>query len=494
VKNTTGARHGSVGNEPVAYRRVVVRGLGWVSGLQVITAVASQLTNVVLAVLLSPADFGMFALAMIAVAFVAIPGDLGLTVALIQRKDVEDTLATGLRLRWLIAVVLTAAMLAGAPAFSWLFQSPSTLTMLVVLAAIFPGAAFGFASRVLLTRKLDFQSIAISDLIGRLTGLGISITLALMNFGFWSLVTGFVASQWISSIAIFALQPVGYNGRYRPDIARSLVSLGKYVSFATLLGYFLFTADNAIVASAFGVVALGYYSLSYSFAVTIPRNIASMVETVVFPIYSKIAADQARLRKAYLMTTRYVAYFAVPVAMVFVVFSPLFVELVLGPKWYPASLPMQILGIAGFLYSLAVPSSALLNGAGRTSRVAIATGAGVAVLLAGLALAYVFHSFELIALAAVCGAAGYATTLLWQVKHFMGLEVKVMVELTLRPLLAATIASVPALILMTLGPASILVFLTAAGATGVTLVITSELLSRGDFLHSIRELASLLVH
>jgi len=474
------------------FRKTAVRGVGWLTAFQAISVAVSQIAAIVLATVLAPADFGLFGLAMIAIALVAIPGDLGMTVELVRRNDFATILPTALRLRWLIAACLALASIAIAPFFVVVFGSPPLLGLIIILAGIFPAAALGFGPRVSLTRTLDFRAIAVVDSLGRISGPLVSISLALSGLGFWSLAYGMLFSSWVTPLLLSLIHPVSYRGQFHRKTATSLVSLGKFVSVSTLFGFLVSTGDNLVAVAGFGLAALGLYTFAYSLAVTIPRNSAGMIETVIFPIFSKIADDLARVKVAYLNTIRFVAYFAFPLAAAFVVMSDPFVTLFLRPPWKPMVPIMQVLGFAGLSYAISVPASSVLLALGLAKRVTLALASAFVVLAGGLHFAWALHLSALVSASAVGAALTYAVFL--QADLFTRLNVArhELLAWARSPAIASGVASLaPVFVFLTL-PISFASFALAGfGGLGVYILVL-EILSRGEFLRSLRELAAML--
>ena len=470
----------------MSYRKVAVHGVGWLSALQAISAISAQLVAIIIARLLAPLDFGVFGLAMIAISLIAIPGDLGLSVELVRRPDYLELVPTALKLRWLIAVVLTAITIAVAPAVSIVAADPAILGLVVLLAAIFPAAALGFGPRVALTRALNFKSLAIADTVGRISGPLVSLGFALIGAGYWSLAYGMVFSSWATPVLLVATSPVSPKGAFKRTTAASLVSI------STLFGFLLSSGDNMATVAGFGVLALGFYAFGYSLAVTISRNVSGMVETIVFPIFSKIVDDPQRVKQAYLTTLRYICYFAFPIAFAFLVFSGAFVEVILGQKWQPVAAILPILAFAGLCYSIAVPASSVLLASGLASRVTRALAGATLVLAAGLGFALILRSFQVVAIAAALAALIYLGFLQTNLSRHLSMRLSEFASRAILPGLASGIgATGPFLILWILGANP--VSLALAVVVGVVAYLgIAELLSKGEFLQSIRDLAALI--
>ncbi len=477
----------------MSYRRSLVHGLGWLGSLQALSAGVSQVAGIALAALLGPSDFGLFGLAMIAIAVVAIPGDLGLTVEVIRREDYDNILPTAIKLRWLIAVLLTGFALLVAGAFAILLSMPTFLWLVLALSTIFPAAALAFASRAALTRALNFKTLAIADTAGRLIGPVTAVCFALIGLGFWSLALGLLVSTWTSAFAVCLLRPVRPKKEFRVEIAKVLVSSGKFVSIATVFGFLLVTADNAAVAGAFGIAALGIYSFSYSLAVTVPRNASSLVDTVLFPVFSRLNKDPERLGRGYTITTRYIAYFLFPVAASIAVLSPSFVSIILGAKWSGTAPVMQVLSVAGLAFALSIPASSALLALGEARLVTKSNAYGALALMIGLGGATLYKSFLGIAFAAVAAALVYFCSLTRFVGRLVNVRWQEVAKVISKPIFASAVAAgamTTALFVFPPGVGSLLIAIVVgiAGYVGVL-----EATSGGEFSASMKQISTMVI-
>ncbi|HEX9567547.1 MAG TPA: oligosaccharide flippase family protein [Thermoplasmata archaeon] len=477
----------------MSYRRSLVRGLGWLGSLQALSAGVSQVAGIALATLLGPSDFGLFGLAMIAIALVAIPGDLGLTVEVIRRDEVENILPTAIRLRWLIALFLTGFALIIASAFAFLFSMPSFLWLVAALSTIFPAAAFSFGSRAALTRALNFRSLAVADTAGRLIGPVSAVCFAVIGFGFWSLALGLLVSTWTSAFSVCLIMRVKTKKEFRLDIAKALVSSGKFVSIATVFGFLLVTADNAAVAGAFGIAALGIYSFSYSLAVTVPRNASSLVETVLFPVFSRLNKDPERLGRGYAVTIRYVAYFLFPVAAAIAVLSPSFVSIILGARWSGTAPVMQVLSVGGLAFALSVPASSALLAMGEARLVTKSNAYGALALLIGLAGAIFYKAFLSVAVAAVAAALVYFCSLTRLVGRLVGVRWQEVARVVSKPIFASAMAAVGMSTVLFVFPPGLVSLLIATVLGVVGYICILEATSGGEFSASMKQISAMVI-
>jgi len=470
----------------------MVRGLGWLGALQIVSAGVSQVMGIALAAILGPSDFGFFGLAMIAIAVVAIPGDLGLTVEVVRREDFDSIVSTAKRLRWLIAVALSGIALLMGAAVAIVFGVPSFLWLVAALSTIFPASALAFGPRASLTRSLDFRSIAIADTSAKLVGPISSVAFALLGFGYWSLAFGFLTSTWISALSVSLIHPVQATGPYDRQLAKALVTSGKFVSMAALFGFLLATADNIAVAGAFGVAALGVYSLSYSVAVTVPRNASSLVDTVLFPTLSRMNKDIDRLRRGYLTTMRYVAYFIVPAAALILALSPAFVDQILGPRWMGAAPAMQILSLAGLAFAISVPAGSTILALGEARLVTQANIYGAAVLLVGLVVAIFFRVFLFVSVAAVAAGLAYFVTLTRLAGRTTRASWNDVLKVVVKPIFASIVGALSSVATLLLFPQSLITLVAAVTVGILGYAGVMEITSRGEFSASIKEITAMM--
>jgi O-antigen/teichoic acid export membrane protein len=118
--------------------------------------------------------------------------------------------------------------------------------------------------------------------------------------------------------------------------------------------------DNAVVGKIAGVTALGYYAMAYNLANLTAVQVAGPVGSVLFPTYSRMLPDMARVRRANLLTLRYLSILATPIMMFGLIASPYLVVLVLGDRWVPITPALQVLLVYGWMRTLAPAYTALM--------------------------------------------------------------------------------------------------------------------------------------
>jgi O-antigen/teichoic acid export membrane protein len=317
-------------------------------------------TILVLARTLTPADFGLTALATTLIAVVDTVLEVPLIQALTRLKDVNKKhLDTAFTLGVLRGLLLSLIVLAAAWPFSIIYND-SRLLPLVASLAIGP-IARGLLSpgMVRFIRQMSFRQSFIAEFAGKLIASGLAMSLVYLGAGYWAIAASSIMSSVATVLISYVIAP------YRPAL-----SLTKIADFSTFLGWFSMAQVVSAVSWQFDRAMLGYYTtkselgqytMASDLSVLPTQSLIGPAMQPVMAAFSRINEDQERLRSAYLRASRFTMMLAVPTCLGISLTSDLIVDLLLGPKWAQAQIYLQWLAIATVLsayyqplYSLAL--------------------------------------------------------------------------------------------------------------------------------------------
>lgn len=330
-----------------------LRGIYW-NFLRVFSQTFLSLgVGVVLARLLPPADFGLLALAMVFVGFAELVAALGMGPALVRLAVLTPQhlqVATSLAL--LIGSGFALLLVLGAEWLAQLFATPALALMLSVLALGLWLTALAAVSRGQLLRAMDFRRLYRIDLIAYLVGYaGVSVPLALLGFGVWSLVLGTVTQLSLSAVMLLWHYPPhrpGWGGQALHD----LLGFGVGVSANNTVNYLAANVDYLVIGKFLDATALGLYTRAYQL-VTFPlTKIAATLSGVLFPAYAEIQQDQERLRRAYLLSVNAVALLTFPLLASLAVTAEVVIVGLYGGAWQVAAPSLAILALAGMFKAI----------------------------------------------------------------------------------------------------------------------------------------------
>ena len=296
--------------------------------------------------MLAPADYGLMGLAMMMTGFFALFNDLGATPALIQKREIDNSLIRNVYgLLLLSNCILYIIIFAGAPYFAAFFNQPQLIDVVRVCGIILPIGALAAIPSALLQRELRFKSISLVDLASTITGSATTLLLAYSGFGVWSLVFGICVTRVLATIILLKLTSFRLLPGFDFIGLRSVLSFGTKMSAAQIVWYIGGNIDGFLIGRILGNDALGLYSVAYNLAMLPANKIMSLSNQIAFAAYSRIQDDRARASK----------YFQESVVLSSLIFFPIcwgmsavaddLIVVVLGPKWQPATIVLQIVAL-----------------------------------------------------------------------------------------------------------------------------------------------------
>lgn len=356
------------GSQNMSHR--VLRGFAWVGASQVAGQVTRVIVAVVVARLLTPAEYGLAASALVFASLVLVFSDLALGAALVQRKlltEADRCTAFWLTLASGVAFSLLGMALAGPIAA--LYGQPEVEPLMAALAWSFLLTAIGATQQSLLLREMDFRRLETMTVCGALAGGAAAVVAAAMGQGPWAIIVQQLATAAITSALYWRASS------WRPRFVFSLASLRDLWSFSGfLMGHrFLFylhqNADRFLIARFIGPAALGGYAIAYNVILAPAARIGGPVQRVLAPAFSRMQDEPERIAAAWARVTRLLGMIVIPALVGLVVVAPDFVRVVLGERWHSAIPVIQILAWVGILQALQSVNVDILMARDRTPTV-----------------------------------------------------------------------------------------------------------------------------
>lgn len=330
------------------------RAAQWGFAASVLGAASQLAIGVLLARLLTPADFGVVTLALTLLGFAQPLADLGVGSAIVQRSMLTDRhVRTAFTFSVLLSLGMATAIALLAPLGAGALREPRVTPVLRVLAAGLAFRGVAVVAGALLRRQLDFRSQFFISIVCFVLGYGgVGVTLALFGYGLWSLAWGFTVQTALVSLA----QLIALRHSVRPLLGgpelRELLAFGFGASLSAWVNYFALHGDNLVIGRWMGAASVGLYDRAYSLMNLPHTHIGTVISRVLFPAMAQVQKEPVRLRRGYLLGTRLTATIAAPLMATMVVAAPHLVPAVYGSQWNEAVLPLQILCVAGYFRAL----------------------------------------------------------------------------------------------------------------------------------------------
>ena len=340
----------------------------WIGAIQFAKIGVQLLSIVVLARLLTPADFGLVAIAAAVSGFVLLFKDFGTGPALIQKRDLDEgTQSAAFWMNTAVGFALGIALLIAAPLIAHFMDAPGVTGLLLVLACTFPIAGTGIVHQALLERASRFSVIARIEIVSLCIGFAVALLAALNGAGAYSLVLQTVTMTILTTAQLFV------SSGWKPSRVRSLNRMRGLWRFSrdmlafNVVNYFARNADALIIGKFLGAGSLGVYSLAYRAMLFPLHNLTFVATRALFPVMSRKQTELPEVASLYLRSVSVIAFFTAPLmAGLFVLREP-FVDVFFGPSWHEVAGVIAWLAPIGFIQSIVSASGAVFMSLGRTT-------------------------------------------------------------------------------------------------------------------------------
>lgn len=310
-------------------------------------------STVVLARLLSPADFGLIAMVTAIVGIADLVRDFGLTGAIIQAKKLSERM--WMSVMWLsvaLGVVLTALIALSAPLIALLYDEQQLVVLTLAISPILLINGLSMPMQARVQRDLRFGTLANIDVVSMLCGVGLGIGAALLGWGVWSLVVMSAAGQLYRLIALWVASRPRFGRPYISKEVLPLVTTGGSIFGVQLLNYAAKNFDNVIIGQQLGAATLGQYSRAYALYLLPMQQLNGTLGRVALPVLSKLQDDGDRYRRYIRGALMIIGYLTIPVYAVAAAVSSPLIAILLGPGWEQAATLFSLLAIAGIAQSV----------------------------------------------------------------------------------------------------------------------------------------------
>jgi O-antigen/teichoic acid export membrane protein len=343
-----------------------LRGVPWTLLTYAATRVVTLATTLVLARLLAPEDFGLFAMALLGMELLSVFSGLWLGAALIVRPDLgRRGQGTVLTLLMAAGAVFALGLLAATPFVAAFFGEPRLNRLVTVLAAVLVVSGVNWFYETLLQRELAFRRRFVAQMVRTVAFSVVALELALLGAEAWSLPVAYLCGHLAHAIALLHLAPYRVRPAFDYEEARRIVRGGRGFLGQDLATFMSQNADYLAVGRILGPAQLGFYAMAYRQAELPHYAIAEPVGKVTFPAFAQMRHRGEDVRSAFLDVLRMIALVTCPAGVVLSAAAVPFTLALLGEEWLPMAAPLAVLGIWALMRPLQVTVGNLLNSLGR---------------------------------------------------------------------------------------------------------------------------------
>jgi len=319
------------------------------SAFEALSSAALSIISVVfLARILNPDDYGKIAAAQTIAALMVLVLSLGLTEAVIQRKDLTQKLQ--LTVLWSTLGLSLFSFLASLVIALYIEHVWNSKIIAIIMVSEGIGAAMQIAAVLptgLLMKNLEMSALTKRTLISRLCFFAVAIPMALTGFGLWSVVLGSLLQNTIATTLIYVqsrkILPKGFYFNLKDFI--ELCKFGLFVMVENLLWNVLSRVFSLLILSFHGVAQLGIYNMSTRLTDAILNILNTVIGRMALPVFSSVQDDRNKLINAFYKATKIFNFVSMPAFVGIALTCNDWLPLVLGEHWRPAVPIIQVIAI-----------------------------------------------------------------------------------------------------------------------------------------------------
>lgn len=325
----------------------------WSSIGQFMSLGVAFFSNIVLARLLTPDDFGCIGMLTIFLAVSASFINGGFGMAMIQKKKVTDTDFTTI-FYWnlIVSVFFVVGLFFAAPYIAEFYGIPKLCNLLRVISIDLIIVALAIVPTNILKKELKFKQLANRTIVSTLVATIITIYLAYAGWGVWSIVAHQLMKSTIILVMLWSMT------EWRPKWVFSFASLkdlfgfGSMMLISSLINTIYTNVNGLLIGKLFNATQLGYYAQARKLEEVPSLSLSAVINEVSFSAFSSIQEQKEKLLIGVRKNVNAVAFFCFPMFFLLILIAPTLIVLLFGQKWEP-SIPMfQVLCFGSMLYTL----------------------------------------------------------------------------------------------------------------------------------------------
>ena len=327
-----------------------VRGGAVTLSAQAIKFVLQMGSTMVLARLLTPADFGLIAMVAAFTGFVGLFKDAGLSMATIQREQITHKQVS--TLFWInvgLSVLLMTITAAMAPMIAWFYGEPRLTWITLAFASTFVLGGLTVQHQALLRRQMQFKKLAVIEIVAMATSVVVAIVVSVLTRSYWALVCIPIGTTIIHVVGVWSASGWRPGLPQRGIGVKPMLKFGGNLTAFSMINHFARNADNILLGWYWGASPVGLYSKAYGLLLLPIRQISAPISGVATPALCRLQQDPANFRSTYCSALRSILFLSLPIISISIVLADVLVHVFLGEQWEDAAIVFRLLAIGALV-------------------------------------------------------------------------------------------------------------------------------------------------
>ncbi len=345
----------------------VFKGVSWSFADNIANSGITFLVGLILARILSPAEFGIIGIVTIFIAISNSIIDSGFSNALIRKNNARDIdYNTVFYFNLGVGIFFYIVLYFCAPLISHFFHEPLLIPVIKIIGLVLIINSLAIIQRTLFIKKVDFKTQTKISLCASISSGIIGIGMALKGFGVWSLVGQQISRQFINTTLFWIYSKWRPAWQFSKTSFNELFSFGSKLLLAGLIDTIWKNIYYLVIGRFYSAGQLGQYTRAEQFNTIFSSNLTAVVQRVSYPTLSSIQDEAERLRSAYQKIIKVTMLVAFTCMLGLAAISKSLVIVLIGEKWMEAASFLQIICFSGMLYPLHALNLNILQVKGRS--------------------------------------------------------------------------------------------------------------------------------
>lgn len=307
--------------------------------------IASFITTLVLARLLTPEEYGTVSLVTIFISIATVFVQGGFNTALIQKAKIKEVdISTVFYFSLLVSFIFYILLFITAPLIADFYGQKIIIQIVRVVAlSLFPGA-LNSVQLAILTRNMEFKKILKSSVFASIISSILGIGSALIGFGIWAIVIWQLSNTTFTAISCFFLISWKPKMIFSIDSLKNLIPFGSKILMTNLLVTVFQNIRSLVIGRVYSTEDLAYFNKGRQFPQVIMEGINGSIQSVSLPIFSRIN-EQNILKKEIRKISSVSYYIIFPMLIGLATVADPLIRILLTDKWSFAIPFLQIFSL-----------------------------------------------------------------------------------------------------------------------------------------------------
>ena len=334
-------------------KKIFLNGILWSFIQQFSTQLATFIIQLVLVRFISPADFGLVGMLAVFIGIGTALFDGGMTSSLIRESKSNDSdYSTIFIYNFICSVFVYLVLYIFAPLIANFFNQQILVEIARVYGLTFIFSAFGAVQNTILIKNMKFKEQAILALPPLILGGIVGVFLAVNRYGVWALVYSMLITSFLNSFLLWAFS--SWKPSFSFDIYKFKYhfSYGYKMAISSILDNLFTNIYQIVIGKLYNPTLVGYYSRANSLMMLPVGNISTVLNRVVFPLFSKVQDDIVALKGLYKKIMQIIFFIISPAIALMILLSREIVLVFFTEKWLSIVPIFKLLCLSGLFYPL----------------------------------------------------------------------------------------------------------------------------------------------